>query len=147
MLRCGFKGQRRGELWPGDIWHVGRTVFVLALLCWLIGCSPPRGVYHTVKPGQTLYRIGRAYKVDAGHLARINGIREPSQLKVGKRLFIPGARNPKYVPATVSSAKLSRRPSSAQKAPKVAPFPRSRASASRRQPPAVKPSVKKHACC
>lgn len=70
-------------------------------------CSPPRGVYHTVKPGQTLYRIGQTYGLEADYIARVNSIRDPSQLKVGTRLFIPGARSRRYVPPTVSSARSS----------------------------------------
>ena len=84
---------------------MGTIVKACGLLIWLIlffGCSPPRGVYHTVQPGQTLYRIGQTYKVDADYLARVNGIYDPSQLKVGKRLLIPGASRRRYVPATAS---------------------------------------------
>jgi lipoprotein NlpD len=87
---------------------VGKAVFALGLLSLLGGCSPPRGVYHTVQPGQTLYRIGQTYGVDDDDLARINGIKDPSQLKVGKRLFIPGASGRKYVPSTVTAGTAAR---------------------------------------
>ncbi|MDX2480661.1 MAG: M23 family metallopeptidase [Desulfuromusa sp.] len=49
------------------------------------------GIYHTVKSGQTLYRISRTYEVDEKYLARVNGISDPSQLRIGTRLFIPRA--------------------------------------------------------
>jgi lipoprotein NlpD len=65
------------------------------------GCAAPKGVYHTVQRGQTLYRIGQVYQVDMNQLARINRLTDRSQLEVGQRLFIPGARAAKYVPATV----------------------------------------------
>lgn len=87
---------------------------LLALSCF-VGCSPPRGIYHTVQPGQTLYRIGQTYKIDADYLARVNGIRDPSQLKAGKRLFIPGARGRKYVPPTVTSSRAVRAVKSSKK--------------------------------
>jgi lipoprotein NlpD len=74
------------------------------LFCLITACAPPRGIYHTVQPGQTLYRIGRAYRVDADYLARINQIGDPSQLRSGQRLFVPGARKVRYVPATVKIA-------------------------------------------
>jgi lipoprotein NlpD len=68
------------------------------LLCgvlFLFSCSA--GVYHTVKPGQTLYRIGKTYNVDQHYLARINGITDPDQVRTGTRLYIPGANSVKTV--------------------------------------------------
>ncbi len=62
----------------------------------LAGCET--GVYHTVKSGQTLYRIGHTYNVDEGYLARVNGIYDPSQLGIGTRIFVPGAERVLYVP-------------------------------------------------
>ncbi len=88
---------------------VGKACCLLIMLVSLYGCSPPRGVYHTVQPGQTLYRIGQTYGVDAGYLARVNSVSDPSQLKVGKRLLIPGASRRRYVPATATVAGEARR--------------------------------------
>lgn len=68
----------------------------------LWGCTPHRGVYHTVEPGQTLYRISRAYGVDEKNLARLNGIDDPTQLRVGQRIFIPGVSQEKKVAATTA---------------------------------------------
>lgn len=56
------------------------------------------GIYHTVKPGQTLYRISRTYAVNDDYLARVNGISDPSQIPIGTRLFIPGAERVLSVP-------------------------------------------------
>jgi len=71
---------------------------------WLIpGCStrvasppsPPAkrtaGFYHVVRPGENLFRIGKAYDVPFEELARLNGIRDASQIRIGQRIFIPGA--------------------------------------------------------
>lgn len=49
------------------------------------------GIYHVVKPGENLFRIGKAYDIGFEELARVNGIRDPSQIRVGQRLLIPGA--------------------------------------------------------
>jgi murein DD-endopeptidase MepM/ murein hydrolase activator NlpD len=38
-----------------------------------------------------LFRIGKAYDVTYEELARRNGIRDPRQIHVGQRIFIPGA--------------------------------------------------------
>ncbi len=80
-----------------------RCALLIAILgLWFTpGCAAPKGVYHTVKRGQTLYRIGHVYRVDVNRVARINRLTDRSQLEVGQRLFIPGASSIKYVPATV----------------------------------------------
>lgn len=80
------------------------VVAMLPLALLLAGCLR-QGVYHQVTSGQTLYRISKTYKVDEAYLARINAISSPTQLRVGTRIFIPGATSLKYVPATVSRHK------------------------------------------
>lgn len=57
------------------------------------------GVTHVVRPGQTLWRIARAYRLEVGDLALVNGLRDPSQLPAGTALFIPGATAAVDVPA------------------------------------------------
>jgi lipoprotein NlpD len=58
--------------------------------------SKPRahGVYHTVTAGETLFRIGKAYGITYQELARVNGIKDAGQIRVGQRIFIPGATQP-----------------------------------------------------
>ena len=51
-----------------------------------------KGIFHAVKKGENLYRIGKAYGVDHKTLARINRIRDTREIQIGRRLFIPGAR-------------------------------------------------------
>jgi murein DD-endopeptidase MepM/ murein hydrolase activator NlpD len=51
-----------------------------------------KGVYHVVERHQTLYRICKTYQVDMERVASANGISDPSQIEVGQRIFIPGAR-------------------------------------------------------
>ncbi len=50
-----------------------------------------QGVFHVVKPGENLFRIGKAYDTTSDELARANGIRDPRQITVGQKIFIPGA--------------------------------------------------------
>jgi murein DD-endopeptidase MepM/ murein hydrolase activator NlpD len=50
-----------------------------------------QGIFHIVKPGENLFRIGKAYDTTSDVLARANGIRDPRQITVGQRIFIPGA--------------------------------------------------------
>jgi lipoprotein NlpD len=73
----------------------------LVLFWYLAGCavqapapiSVPRvkGIYHVVKPGENLYRIGKAYDVPHEELARVNRLRNPTQIHVGQTIFIPEA--------------------------------------------------------
>lgn len=69
----------------------------------LAGCSwrtaqrPPAvvkradGIHHIVKAGENLFRIGKAYDVSFEELARLNHLRDPSQIRVGQAIFVPGA--------------------------------------------------------
>ena len=52
------------------------------------------GITHVVKRGENLFRIGQAYGVAARELARVNGIRDAGHIRVGQKLFIPGATRP-----------------------------------------------------
>lgn len=81
---------------------VRAPIFHAAIVCAFLfaGCAPrmagPRtkripGIYHVVRPGENLFRIGKAYDLSPEELARHNGIKDPSQIRVGQRIFIPGA--------------------------------------------------------
>jgi murein DD-endopeptidase MepM/ murein hydrolase activator NlpD len=50
------------------------------------------GVYHQVRRGENLYRIGKAYGVSHADLARANGITDAGRLEVGQRIFVPGGK-------------------------------------------------------
>ncbi len=67
------------------------------------------GVYHPVSQGVTLYRISLAYKVPVAKLMEANKIKSPSALKVGDKIFIPGAKALRqvepFVPLTPSERK------------------------------------------
>jgi len=43
-----------------------------------------------VRPGENLFRIGKAYDVSHEELARVNGIKRADQIRAGQRIFIPG---------------------------------------------------------
>lgn len=78
-------------------------VFCLAFLLFLAhGCGiatrptirpakKPAGIYHVVKSGENLFRIGKAYDVPYQDLAWINGIDDPHRIHLGQRIFVPGA--------------------------------------------------------
>jgi murein DD-endopeptidase MepM/ murein hydrolase activator NlpD len=55
------------------------------------GVVPTEGkvVYHTVKEGETLWRIARQYGVSLDRLAGVNGIENPTKIYTGSVLIIP----------------------------------------------------------
>jgi murein DD-endopeptidase MepM/ murein hydrolase activator NlpD len=53
--------------------------------------KPAGGIYHVVRAGENLFRIGKAYDVNHQELARVNDIKDPSQIRAGQQIFIPGA--------------------------------------------------------
>jgi murein DD-endopeptidase MepM/ murein hydrolase activator NlpD len=108
-----------------------RTVH-LSLICVLLsiltGCapqtaSPParrvQGIYHTVRPGENLYRIGKAYDVSYEELARLNRLRDAGQIRVGQRIFIPTATRElpvEIITPLETTPEPSSRPETAQQA-------------------------------
>lgn len=66
------------------------TWTVVAAVSCAAACG--RGVYHEVRPGETLYRISKAYGVSVEELASANRVADPARIEVGQRLRIPGAR-------------------------------------------------------
>ncbi len=54
--------------------------------------KPPARVHHVVERGQTLWRIARAYGVPIETIVAANDLADPTQIEVGQRLLIPGAR-------------------------------------------------------
>jgi murein DD-endopeptidase MepM/ murein hydrolase activator NlpD len=57
----------------------------------------PKGVTHLVEAGQTLFQISQAYHVKVAALMEANQIKTSTPLKVGQRLFVPGATSVKRV--------------------------------------------------
>ena len=89
----------------------GLALFLTAFLgaCSIFGPSPiyPRagGVTHVVQSGQTLYSIARAYDTSVAALTRLNDIRDPTTVRPGTRLFIPGATRVVRVSPTANTAR------------------------------------------
>lgn len=51
--------------------------------------SGGRGIEHTVRPGETLFIIAKAYNVSTRAITDANQISDPNRLSVGQKLFIP----------------------------------------------------------
>jgi lipoprotein NlpD len=134
--------------------RVGRqawTCLVLLLMAaTLLSCavSPlrsdrPRGVYHRVKAGETLFAIARAYQVELQELAEINNIRDPAQIELGSVIFVPSATRivDAVMPAAPPSEPAPPRPALA--APKAKPERVAAAPAERQEEkrPGVRPEA------
>ena len=80
-------------------------MFCASLLCgW--GCKSAtlqtrNGVYHTVKKGETLWRICYTYQVNMETVCRLNRIQNPERIEVDQRIFIPGATEIKRIPKRI----------------------------------------------
>jgi lipoprotein NlpD len=80
---------------------VAAALLLGAVACAAAACAsdPPRrrGVYHTVKPGETVWRISKRYGVSTDAVVRANRIRDVTDVPTGARLWIPGAGKPRPV--------------------------------------------------
>lgn len=80
-------------------------------------------ITHVVKSGETLGGIARKYQVKVGEIATANNIADPTKLRVGQSLKIPGWQAPASKSSATPTAKFTPAPS-AQPAPAaVAPAP------------------------
>lgn len=82
------------------------------------GCAT--GIDHRVRPGENLYRIGKAYGEDYKMLARVNRIYPPYTVKTGDVLFIPGATRQLPVGVITPKSTSTAPPSRPAAAPPVA---------------------------
>ncbi|MFH1305893.1 MAG: N-acetylmuramoyl-L-alanine amidase [Candidatus Omnitrophota bacterium] len=62
-------------------------------------------VYHSLAPGETLWRIARMYKVDVESIKNANDIRNVRDLEIGRRLYIPSAAPREHVVTLYPSKK------------------------------------------
>ncbi|MDQ1277069.1 MAG: LysM protein [Thermodesulfobacteriota bacterium] len=76
-----------------------RGILFLAMAClFIVACAGQqrvtyqgKGVYHSVKKGETIADIARAYNTDPRKLAEINHVTRPGRLKENSVIFIPNA--------------------------------------------------------
>lgn len=98
-------------------------------------CGLPFGIYHEVGRGETLFRIARTYNVPVQDLVDINRISDPSKLRTGQMVFIPGASKRQAVDTRSPAAEPTKAAASA--APGSTEPVRS---ASRSSPPPPRPA-------
>lgn len=98
MPLCELDWGKRMERMKNFFLYVFSIVIIPALI---LSCSTPSfylqkepvtGVYHSVKKGETLWSIARAYNVNLQDLAEANNINNSGSLEEGSALFIPEAK-------------------------------------------------------
>ncbi len=57
-----------------------------------------KGVYHWIEPGQTIWRISRAYGVEIDTLAKVNQLDESLDIRADSYLYIPDAERTINIP-------------------------------------------------
>ncbi len=82
-----------------------KTLLFIVVISFFTGCAvrigqpkreEKRGVYHTVKKGETLYRIALTYGVQVDRIKNVNRLKS-NTIEIGDRLFIPGANEIKSI--------------------------------------------------
>ncbi len=69
---------------------LGIIIFILLTVASLLStCAVRLGMVHTVRQGETLWEISRAYDVSLDTLLRINNIKDPRQIMPGDKINIP----------------------------------------------------------
>ncbi|MBI2880882.1 MAG: M23 family metallopeptidase [Candidatus Tectomicrobia bacterium] len=93
-----------------------RTGWVVWALLFLVGgCSAGGlfrrpGIYHTIRPGETLWRISQTYGVDLEEVVKANHIGDPRRIVAGTKIFIPGASRVLEVPPRLHGAAVGKAP-------------------------------------
>lgn len=116
-----------------------RAFMLVFILLFFPGCTGyivkpdrPKGVYHRIKKGETLWSIARAYHVNAQDIAEINNIDNPSLIETNEVLFIPEAKQ--VIDDVMSSIIRQKAPQSPGKAGTVARIKETEAKSSGREP-------------
>ena len=111
-------GSRSGERAGG-----ARVLLVLALVVAVAGgACAPTPFRHRVKPGENLYRIGKAYGVDYRDLARANDIDNVDRIEIGQLLVVPTATRELPVEMITPSRAREDRPAAAELPADRSPF-------------------------
>jgi LysM repeat protein len=81
------------------------------------GASSAEVVKHTVASGESLGVIARKYQISVGELAAANNITDPSKVRAGQQLIIPGGKVAPKNPAAASSHASATKPTSTGSSP------------------------------
>ena len=89
-----------------------RPLLLVAMALFLAGISEAAS-YHTVRKGDTLYSLARTYKTKVSTIMAINGIKDPTKLRIGQKLRMTSSG------ASSTARKSSSSSSYSKPAPKI----------------------------
>jgi LysM repeat protein len=69
--------------------------------------APSGSVEHIVKPGEGLSQIAKKYGVPMREIAALNNIANPTSLRAGQKIIIPGVKTPAPAPSTIPPLDLT----------------------------------------
>jgi murein DD-endopeptidase MepM/ murein hydrolase activator NlpD len=69
--------------------------------------APSGSVEHIVKPGEGLSQIAKKYGVPMREIAALNNIANPTSLRAGQKIIIPGVKTPAPAPAAIPPVDLT----------------------------------------
>jgi murein DD-endopeptidase MepM/ murein hydrolase activator NlpD len=73
--------------------RLSRAVLLVFLLCLALpALAQADAVYHVLAKGETLYSVARSYGITVDAIVKANSIADPSRLKLGMKLLIPGEK-------------------------------------------------------
>ncbi len=55
------------------------------------------GVYHSIAPGETLWRISKMYDVDVQSIVNANRIKDVTDVEIGQKIYVPNAARRKNI--------------------------------------------------
>lgn len=98
---------------------------------------------HTVKSGDSLYAIARANKISLAQLQQVNGITEPTKVKPGTILKVPGSTSTASLSNTPLAATVSQvaGASAASETPRLVQSPSKPVIINQAQPPQAAPAA------
>jgi len=94
-------------IYEGQRLNLPRPVPVVADAPSLRLQASPSGFYVTLQAGETLLTLALRYGVTISELARINNIRDVTQISFGQRIFVPIAPQGGYVPEETIAPSLN----------------------------------------
>lgn len=83
----------------------GLILVCLVLVC---GVGMAESATHTIKKGDTLYSLARKYKTTVKGLMSVNGIKDPTKLRIGQRLKIPSGSSSRSSSSSSKKAYVSK---------------------------------------
>lgn len=79
------------------------TILFIACFLTVASCASSKGIYHTVKKGETFWRICQTYEVSTKEISRINRLKNAEKIRVGQKLYIPGRSRVRKVSHSAST--------------------------------------------